>query len=147
MNRCQFLRCLALGTLAVAAAGAVQAQQSHRFFNNRVVRGTLEIVNPPAVLLNGKPARLSPGSRLFNEDNRIVMANNFVGRKLTVNYLPDNMGQVGDIWILTPAERAMVTSAEQSRMKAAGQGAAPYNGPVVQPGKPLSEQPRFKNSY
>ncbi|WP_157667473.1 hypothetical protein [Comamonas serinivorans] len=148
MNRCQFLRCAALSALALAAALPAQAQQGRRFFNDRVERGTLEIVSPPVVKLNGKTTRLSPGSRLFNEDNRIVMATQFVGRKLKVNYLTDNMGQVGDIWILTAAEQAMVTPGEQNRMKAASQGAAvKYNGPVFQPGKPLSEQHQFKNEY
>ena len=147
MNRCRFLRIAAAGALAfVAAAGPAQAQQGHRFFNDRVERGTLEIVNPPMARLNGQAVRLAPGSRLFNEENRIVMASNYVGRKLVVNYLPDNMGQLGDIWILTRAEQAMVTPGEQSRMKSAGADAK-YDGPVFQPGKPLHEQHQFRNQY
>jgi hypothetical protein len=147
MNRCRFLRIAAAGALAfAAAAGPAQAQQGHRFFNERVQRGTLEVVNPPVVRLNGQTIRVAPGSRLRDEENRIVLLSNHVGRKMVVNYRLDNMGQLGDIWMLTSAERAQVLPGEQSRMKAANAGVQ-YNGPVFQPGKPLHEQHSFRNEY
>ena len=151
MNRCLLRTCrtaLTVGVLALAATStfhAAQAQSSRRAFNDRAERGTIEFVAPPHVRVNGKDARLSAGSRLFNEENRIVMANNHAGRKYEVRYLSDNMGQVGDIWILTRQEIA--NSSPGDRLKAASGGAPKYNGPVFQPGKPLSEQHQFKNEY
>lgn len=147
MNRCRFLRITAAGALALAAfAGPAQAQQGHRLFSEGVQRGTLEVLNPPMVRLNGKPIRVSPASRMRNQDNRIVLLSNFVGQKMVVNYRLDNMGQLGDIWLLTSAERAQVLPGEQSRMKAANEGVK-YDGPVFQPGKPLHEQHQFRNPH
>ena len=154
MNRCFPRTCrttLTVSVLALAATSSLnlaQAQQGRRMFNDRVERGTLEITSPPMIRLNGKDARLAPGSRLFNEDNRIVMANAYRGSKFTVHYLLDNMGQVGDVWILTKQEITNTSAGEQQRMKAAAAGAAvKYNGPVFQPGKPYGEQHQYRNPY
>ena len=153
MNRCLFRpllsvsTALTVGVLALAATSSFNAAeaQSRRTFNDRAERGTIEFVSPPYVRLNGKDAQLSPGSRVYNADNRIVMANNVKGGKFIVRYLTDNMGQLGDVWILSQQE--INTSSPGDKLKAASGGAPKYNGPVFQPGKPLSEQHQFKNEY
>ncbi len=153
MNRCLFRpllsvsTALTMGVLALAATSSFNAAeaQSRRTFNDRAERGTIEFVSPPYVRLNGKDAQLSPGSRVYNPENRIVMANNVKGGKYTVRYLTDNMGQLGDVWILSQQE--INTSSPSDKLKAASGGAPKYNGPVFQAGKPLSEQHQFKNEY
>jgi hypothetical protein len=153
MNRCLLLTrrtALTLGVLALTLASTFDdAQaQSRRMFNHRTERGTIEFVNPPYVRVNGKDARLAPGSRLFNEDNRIVIASYVTGSKFEVRYLIDTMGQVGDVWILTQQEIAASSAGDKLKASAGAGAVAPkYNGPVFQPGKPLSEQHQFKNQY
>ena len=86
MNRCLFRpllsvsTALTVGVLALAATSSFNAAeaQSRRTFNDRAERGTIEFVSPPYVRLKGKDAQLSPGSRVYNAENRIVMANNVV---------------------------------------------------------------------
>ena len=65
--------------LAFAFAGLVAfwalpaAAQTPRNFPATALRGELVITAPPEVLLNKKPARLAPGSRLRGQDNMLVM--------------------------------------------------------------------------
>jgi hypothetical protein len=57
------------------------------------------------VLLNGKPARLAPGARIRNVENRFEVIGVLAGGKLVVHYTTDPGGQLLDIWILSPASR------------------------------------------
>ena len=61
---------------------------------------------PPDIELDGKPDRLSPGARIRNTDQRLVMAQQLVGQELPVNYLREGMGLVHEVWLLSPAEQA-----------------------------------------
>jgi len=109
MNRCfprisRALRQLALvGTLALACVPAF-AQGVVRPFPAKALRGLLQVTTPPLVLLNGQPARLSPGARIKNTSNLIVMSATLVGQQLLVNYVADAQGMLHEVWILTPAE-------------------------------------------
>lgn len=111
MNRCLvFLRIPALA-LVISLAGAsalapvtALAQGLVRPFPKAALRGMLEVTAPPQVLINGQPARLSPGARIKGTNNLIVMSGTLVGRQLLVNYVRDAQGLLHDVWILTPAE-------------------------------------------
>jgi hypothetical protein len=113
MNRCfpphAAARCataLALGLLALSFVPAAQAQTQSRNFPAAALRGTLVVVQPPIVSLNGKPARLSPGARIRSQTNMLQMSGALVGQELTINYLLEPGGMVHEAWILTPAEAA-----------------------------------------
>ena len=99
------IRCAALGLSALLFSSAVAAQVP-RLFPPTALRGELTGTAPPDVLLNGKPARLAPGARIRNEDNRFEVMGQIAGRKLVVNYTLDAGGQLLDVWILTASERA-----------------------------------------
>ena len=99
------IRCAALGLSALLFSSAVAAQVP-RLFPPTALRGELTGTAPPDVLLNGKPARLAPGARIRNEDNRFEVMGQIAGRKLVVNYTFDAGGQLLDVWILTASERA-----------------------------------------
>jgi hypothetical protein len=110
-------RCAALGLAGLAFASAVAAQVP-RLFPPQALRGELSGTAPPDVLLNGNPARLAPGARVRNEENRFEVIGTLSGRKLVVHYTVDAGGQLLDIWILTPSERAnqpWPTTPEQAR--------------------------------
>jgi hypothetical protein len=105
MNRCFSPRAAwALCLLTLAAWPAAQAQ--NRPFPTQALRGTLVVVQPPEIRLNGQPARLSPGARIRGTNNMLVLSGSLVNQTLTVNYLLEPLGLVHEVWILTPAEAA-----------------------------------------
>ncbi len=90
--------------LALAvAAGAVLAQL--RTIPADAKRGTLSHVGQSEVRLDGKPAKLSPGSQIRDENNRIVLPT-MLPPDSTVKYLPDAVGNLHRIWILSQQEIA-----------------------------------------
>jgi hypothetical protein len=93
---------LALPLLLATAAGA----QTSRPFPATALRGTLQIVQPPEVLLNGEPERLSPGARIRAANNMLQLSGTLVGQTLLVHYTREPSGLVHDVWILTPEEAA-----------------------------------------
>ena len=97
------LRCVFALLLALAAALPAQAQ---RVFQANALRGELVVTAPPEALLNGKPARLSPGARIRNTLNMIQLSGAVLGQTLAVNYTLDGAGELRDVWILTEAELA-----------------------------------------
>ena len=98
-------RCVLMAALALALAGAVSAQTS-RPFPAHALRGTLVVVQPPEVQVNGQAARLAPGSRIRGADNLVQLSGMLVGAKLLVHYTLDPTGLVQDVWVLTPDEAA-----------------------------------------
>ncbi len=104
-------------SLAAAFTALPAWAQTTRPFPANALRGSLEITLPPLVLLNGSPARLSPGSRIRGADNLLQLSGSLVGQTLTVNYTVETQGMLHDVWILTPEEAAKKpwpTSAEQA---------------------------------
>ncbi len=106
MNRC----CHAAATLAFlipvffGAGHNANAQESVRPFPTTALRGTLQVTNPPEVLLDGRPTRLSPGARIRGVNNLLVMSGSLVGQALVVNYVRDPQGQLHDVWLLNATE-------------------------------------------
>lgn len=70
----------------------------------RAKAGVLRIVSPPEVLLDGKPARLSPGSRIRGTHNLMVMSASLIGQDLKVLYTLEPTGLVHEVWIMTMRE-------------------------------------------
>ena len=104
MKRCVAMA-VSLAVMGLSLAGAVSAQTS-RPFPAHALRGALVVVQPPDVQLNGRPARLSPGSRIRGADNMVQMSGTLVGYQWLVHYTLDPTGLVQDVWILTPDEAA-----------------------------------------
>jgi hypothetical protein len=69
-----------------------------------VVLGRLVVTAPPQVTMDGKPDRLSPGSRIRDLNNMLVLSGSIVGKQLPVVYRRDAAGLVHEVWILTEAE-------------------------------------------
>lgn len=110
MNRCL----LPLETCAMRCVGSMlaflvlqmdaSAQTLGRPIPPLAQLGTLEVTQPPNVLLNGQPDRLSPGARIRGENNLLRLSATLVGKPLAVRYLREQNGQVHEVWILTAAE-------------------------------------------
>lgn len=112
MNRCTApsmasWRNTGLGLLLASSLWTTgQAQNAPRPFPAQALRGTLVVVQPPVIQLDGQPARLSPGSRIRSANNMLVLSGSLVNQELTVNYTLEPGGMVHDVWILTEAEAA-----------------------------------------
>jgi len=115
MHRCLLTASVAL-TLAVPVLASAQMQIQRNFPAN-ALRGELVVGVPPEITINGKDARLAPGSRIRGTNQMLVMSGAITGQKLIVNYTVEQYGMVQDVWVLrreeiknlwpkTPAEAA-----------------------------------------
>ncbi|HWI80600.1 hypothetical protein [Ramlibacter sp.] len=94
---------LLIAGLALAAATAF-AQGLQRSAPKDVVLGRLAVTAPPEITVDGKPDRLSPGARVRDLNNMIVLSGGLVGKSLPVVYRRDAAGLVHEAWQLTEAE-------------------------------------------
>jgi len=92
--------------LALAVSCLTAQAQTHRFFTPQTLRGELVVTQHPDVLLNGKYARLAPGSRIKGDTNLLVQPGAITGQKFIVHYTVENSGLIMDVWLLNPAEIA-----------------------------------------
>ena len=83
------------------------AQGMVRSFPQQALRGTLTVTAPPAVLLDGRPEQLSPGARIRNPQNMLVMSGTLVGVPLVVNFTRESSGLIHEVWLLSPQEAAL----------------------------------------
>jgi hypothetical protein len=100
MHRCVLLSLASL-TLATAASA-----QLPRNFPAHALRGELQVLQPPAVTIDGKEARLAPGARIRDSQNMLAMSGALAERRLTVHYTMEANGMLLDVWVLTPQELA-----------------------------------------
>ena len=56
--------------------------QTMRNFPEAALRGTIAFKAPPEIVLDGKPERLSPGARIKNEHNLLVLTAALAGKSL-----------------------------------------------------------------
>jgi hypothetical protein len=118
MNRCARRTLLAATAafLSLPWLGTATAQ-GQRSFPAHALRGEVEVVQAPELLLNRKPARLAPGARIRGEDNMLLMSGAITGQRFKVHYTVDISGLLLDVWILTPqelAKRIWPTTPEQA---------------------------------
>jgi hypothetical protein len=100
MNRCIrfLLACLAIAT------GTAFAQGLQRSAPKDVVLGRLAVTAPPQITVDGKPDRLSPGARIRDLNNMLVLSASIVGKPMPVVYRRDGAGLVHEVWQLTEDE-------------------------------------------
>ncbi len=105
MHRRALLAFVTLLTTTTCSLTA-QAQVARRFTAN-VLRGEFVMLAFPDVKLNGQPARLAPGARIFGDTNLLQQPGSLIGTRYLVNYRrEESSGLVMDVWILNPAEAA-----------------------------------------
>jgi hypothetical protein len=95
---------LAMTGLGVSMPTAALAQGIRREAPKDVVLGQMVVTQPPVITIDGKPDRLSPGSRIRDLNNMLVLSGGIVGQVLPVVYRRDGAGLVHEVWILTPDE-------------------------------------------
>jgi hypothetical protein len=115
MNRCfhtSMSSRLRIKLLAAALLGfgltaaSVQAQSLVRRFPDQALRGSFQVVQWPDVLVDGKPERMSPGSRVYGQMNTSLLSSQLPAGTYLVNYTREIHGMIHQVWILTEAEAA-----------------------------------------
>ena len=61
---------------------------------------------PPIITLDGKADRFSPGARIRDRDNRLLLTGTLAGKSVYTVYKRDAAGMVHDVWLLTEEEYA-----------------------------------------
>lgn len=90
--------------LVFAAAGA-SAQPVVREAPRDVKPGVIAVsTTPPVITVDGKPDRLSPGSRIRDTNNMLVLSGALAGKTVYTVYRRDSLGLVHEVWLLTPEE-------------------------------------------
>lgn len=108
MNR--WTRAAAAAAL-VLTASHVPAQGIVREAPADVRPARMGVAAPPDITLDGKADRLSPGARIRNTQNLVVLSASLSGQTVPVVYRRDAAGLVHEAWILTEAEYARVAPA------------------------------------
>ncbi|MEO6895423.1 MAG: hypothetical protein ABI218_02120 [Caldimonas sp.] len=98
---------LAIALTAVACLVAPAQAQVQRNFPQNALRGAIVIGEAPEITLNGNVGRLSPGARIRDMNNMMLVPSAVIGGRYLVNYTIDLSGLVKDVWILRPAEAAV----------------------------------------
>jgi hypothetical protein len=63
---------------------------------------------PPIIAVDGKPDRLSPGARVRDRNNMLVLSGALAGKSLYTVYRRDSAGLVHEVWLLDEEEYAKV---------------------------------------
>jgi hypothetical protein len=118
MKRCTaYAYILAAASVFYAFTAAAQTP-TVRDFPPAAMRAEMTVQNHPQISLNDKPEQLSPGARIFDTRNLIVLSGQLHGQRLTVNYLRDSGNQIERVWILNP---------EEAKQKRAGSARTIFN--------------------
>jgi hypothetical protein len=91
---------------ALAATAIAASAQMIRYAPADVRPAVLTVTAPPEITLDGQPDRLSPGSRIRNTNNLLLLSGSVVGQRLPVVYRRDSAGLVHEVWVLTEDEYA-----------------------------------------
>jgi hypothetical protein len=106
MNR--WMRFLFSALLAVVAVAAT-AQAVMRDAPKNVTPGLIAVsATPPIITVDGKPDRFSPGARIHDRNNMLVLTGAVAGQSLYGVYRRDSSGLVHDVWVLNEQEYAKV---------------------------------------
>ena len=113
---------LLIGGSVIFSASAVaqisDAKPGVRQFPKAAMRGDMLVKNHPLIAINGKPEQLSPGARIFDKNNMLVLSGQLVNQEVLVNYLRDGGGQIHQVWIL---------NSEEAKEKRAGASTTIFN--------------------
>ena len=126
MNRCTHRLLASLALLAVsisvstlpAGAQTSEATPQARVFPTEALRGEMVVLSTRDISIDGKPDRLTVGSRIRDGNNMLVMTGPLMNQKLVVNYLREGHGDVHQVWIL---------NREEAREKRAGASTGFFN--------------------
>ena len=95
-----FLLASMLTLVCATQAGA------ERVFPEKAKRGDMKAYEYPSMKIDDNIYRLSPGSRIFNQQNLIIMPASLQVQTAPVMYMLDMSGDLSRVWLLTGEEAA-----------------------------------------
>ena len=106
MNRWTSTLLVSLAALLISTASAQTEdfKPNTRQFPKEAKRGELVVLAAPDIAMDSKPDRLSPGVRIRDINNNLVLSGTLANQKLVVNYVRDNTGLVHSVWVLNREE-------------------------------------------
>jgi hypothetical protein len=96
---------LSLATAAFAASGQGIVREAPRDVKPGIIAVS---ATPPIVTVDGKPDRLSPGVRIRDLNNMLVLTGTLAGKTVYTVYRRDSAGLVHEVWLMTAEEYAKV---------------------------------------
>lgn len=98
----------ALAALSIVAASAASAQiESIRSAPKDVKPAIIAVsATPPIIQVDGKDDRFSPGVRIRDRENRLVLTGGLAGKSVYTIYKRDAAGLVHEVWLLNEQEYA-----------------------------------------
>jgi hypothetical protein len=91
------------------AATAVCAQTVVREAPRDVKPAIIAVsATPPIITVDGKQERLSPGARVRDRNNMLMLSGQLAGKTLYTVYRRDGAGLVHEVWLLNEEEYAKV---------------------------------------
>jgi hypothetical protein len=146
MNRwtSSFFPALAALLISTVNAQTEESKPNTRQFPQNAKRGELVVLTPPEIAMDSRPDRLSPGVRIRDINNNLVLSGTLANQKLVVNYVRDNTGLVHAVWVL---------NAEEIKQKMPGQPEgilsnirSMFDTPVVKDdgNTPFNQLPKYK---
>ena len=103
MTMKKFLFALLASVLVLACATQARADRN---FPQQATRGDMKAYEYPAMKIGDKTYRLSPGSRIFNRHNLIIMPASLQIQTAPIMYTLDIRGDLASVWLLTDDEAA-----------------------------------------
>ncbi|MCG2595584.1 hypothetical protein LZ009_22630 [Ramlibacter sp. XY19] len=103
MNR--WIRLALAGLSFATVAFAATAQGIVREAPRDVKPGIMAVsATPPIITMDGKDDRLSPGARIRDVNNMMVLTGGLANKTVYTVYRRDGSGLVHEVWVLTEAE-------------------------------------------
>jgi hypothetical protein len=90
--------------LALSVLGLSFGANAERFFPTNAKRGEMKGIAYPYMKIGDKTLRLAAGSRIYNEQNLIIMPASLQKQSAQIIYSADINGHIGAVWLLTAAE-------------------------------------------
>jgi hypothetical protein len=103
MTMKKFLFALLAPVLVLACATQAFADRN---FPERALRGDIKAYEYPAMKIGDRIYRLSPGSRIYNRQNLIIMPASLQVQTAPIMYTLDTRGDLASVWLLTLEEAA-----------------------------------------
>jgi hypothetical protein len=133
----------ALPVLPAAAQSDSNVLPTVRTFPATALRGRMTVTAPPEITMDGKIDRLSPGARIRDTQNQLVLTGQAVGQTLVVNYLRDSSGLVHEAWVLNREEAALRRPNSAPTLMEALFGTGTQTRPVDDGKTPFDQLPVF----
>ncbi|MEJ6020972.1 hypothetical protein [Ramlibacter sp. PS4R-6] len=112
MNRCQPRWAhFALAALLALPLLATAQESIRREAPKDVTLARMTVELPPVIQIDGKADRLSPGSRIRDTRNMLVLSGSLAGQTVPVVYKRDSAGLVHEVWMLSADEYKQLAGA------------------------------------